>query len=450
LAKVNSGKMTFEQIPFKMSVSVSAMVHLFETKIQEKNLKLVTVYDPNIPNVLVGDPVRLHQIILNLISNAVKFTAKGEITISIGLIKEDEEKVIIEFAVKDTGIGIDENKIDQIFENFQQASSKTSRIYGGTGLGLAIVKHLVESQGGTIDVKSKVGEGSTFSFSLDFLKTSIEAEIETEIIEIDKKIKNIKVLVVEDISLNQLLMKTLLDDFSFESDIAENGLIAIEKLKKKKFDIVLMDLHMPKMNGFEATDYIRSEMHSKIPIIALTADVTTVDLAKCRSVGMNDYIAKPVDERLLYTKIVGIVKKSNYSGEPKVTEIGQSKNSKCIDLTYLLQRTKSKPELMMQMIALYLEQTPPLIAAMKINLENKDWGKVYSSVHKLIPSFSIMGIDQELEDMAKKIQDYARKQQHTDKIPDLFLFIETVLTQSCEELQFEYERIKNEIHEKQK
>ena len=262
LAKVDAGKMIFEQTPFKMAASISAMIHLFETKIQEKNLKLIKEYDSNIPEVLVGDPVRLHQIILNLVSNAVKFTSKGKITVSVRLVNEDEEKVIIEFSVTDTGIGIAENKIDHIFENFQQASSETSRLYGGTGLGLAIAKQLVESQGGTITVKSKLDKGSTFSFILPFQKTNAEVELETEIKELDIKIENIKVLVVEDIQLNQLLMKTLLDDFGFERDIADNGKIAIEKLKKKSYDIILMDLQMPEMNGFEATEYIRNTMNS--------------------------------------------------------------------------------------------------------------------------------------------------------------------------------------------
>ena len=308
LAKVDAGKMTFEKKPFKMKSSISAMLHLFETKIQEKNLRLIKQYDSKIPNVLVGDPVRLHQIILNLVSNAVKFTSKGNITVSVHLIHEDEDRVIIEFAVTDTGIGIPEEKIDKIFENFQQASSGTSRLYGGTGLGLAIVKQLIEPQGGTIRVRSTLNEGSTFSFTLSFQKTNADVELENELIELDTEIKNIKVLVVEDIPLNQLLMKTLLDDFGFECDIAENGKIAIEKLKAKEYDIILMDLQMPEMNGFEATEYIRKKMNSKVPIIALTADVTTVDLAKCKSVGMNDHLAKPVDERLLYSKIVGILK----------------------------------------------------------------------------------------------------------------------------------------------
>ena len=170
LAKVDSGKMTFEQVPFKMASSISAMLHLFEPKIQEKNLKLIKEYDNNIPEVLLGDPVRLHQVILNLVSNAVKFTTKGKITVSVHMLCEDEKSVIIQFSVTDTGIGIPEDKIQKIFDNFQQASSGTSRLYGGTGLGLAIVKQLVEAQEGTIHVNSKIDEGSTFSIILSFQK----------------------------------------------------------------------------------------------------------------------------------------------------------------------------------------------------------------------------------------------------------------------------------------
>jgi PAS domain S-box-containing protein len=308
LAKVDAGKMIFEQTPFKLFSSISAMLHLFETKIREKNIVLVKDYDKEIPEVILGDAVRLHQIILNLMSNAVKFTAKGSITVRVHLLAEDEEKITLEFSVSDTGIGIAEDKITTIFENFQQASSDTSRIYGGTGLGLAIVKQLVESQGGSVRVKSEVNKGSTFSFILNFQKTTAEVESEAIIEEEDGEILDIKVLVVEDIPLNQLLMKTILDDFGFELDIAANGKIAIDFLKSEMYDIILMDLQMPVMNGFETTDYIRNTMKSNIPIIALTADVTTVDLTKCKAVGMNDYIAKPVDERILYNKIVGLVK----------------------------------------------------------------------------------------------------------------------------------------------
>jgi PAS domain S-box-containing protein len=449
LAKVDAGKMTFEQTPFKMKISISAMLHLFETKIQEKNLELVKIYDKRIPEVLVGDPVRLHQIILNLVSNAVKFTSKGKITVNVLLLKDEERKVSIEFAVSDTGIGIPESKINNIFENFQQATSGTSRLYGGTGLGLAIVKQLVEAQGGNISVKSRIDEGSTFSFTLDFQKTKAEAELDTEIVELDAEIKNIKVLVVEDIALNQLLMKTLLDDFGFERDIAGNGKIAIEKLQSKSYDIILMDLQMPEMNGFEATEFIRNKLNSKIPIIALTADVTTVDLAKCRAVGMNDYIAKPVDERLLYSKIISLVKKpASVKYNNKKEEINeQDKKVRYINLDYINRRTKSDPELTMEMIALCLDQSRSLVSTMKQSLQDKEWHTLQAVAHKMIPSFSIMGMSTDFESIAKTVQEYASTVQQTDKIPALAMQLENALSQACIELEEEMNLIKNTNYE---
>ncbi|HEU4789367.1 MAG TPA: PAS domain S-box protein [Flavobacterium sp.] len=447
LAKVDAGKMTFEETPFKIKKSLSSMLHLFETKIQEKNLKLVSDYDDKIPEILLGDPVRLHQIILNLVSNAVKFTSKGVITVSVHLMFEDDEKVIIEFAVNDTGIGISENKMESIFENFQQASSGTSRLYGGTGLGLAIVKQLVESQGGSIRVKSIVNEYSRFSFTLPFLKTTEDAALENEIMELNNEIKGIRVLVVEDMALNQLLMKTVLDDFGFKRDIAENGKIAIEKLKTNQYDIVLMDLQMPEMNGFEATEYIRETLNLTIPIIALTADVTTVDLAKCKAVGMNDYIAKPIDERVLYSKIVGLIQKPKNSKLSKnnKAEVSEVEKIKCINLDYLNHRTKSNPKLMIEMIGLYLEQTPDLINTLKKSLLVQDWNLLNAAIHKMIPSFSIMGMHSDFENMAKKIQEFVAIQQQNDEMESMVLKLEDVCMQACKELELELETLKKTL-----
>jgi len=444
LAKVDAGKMIFEKTPFKLSLSISSMLHLFETKIQEKNLKLEIEYDHNIPEVLLGDPVRLHQIILNLVSNAVKFTNKGKITVKVHLLNEDSGKATVEFSITDTGIGIEESKIASIFENFQQATTDTTRLYGGTGLGLAIVKQLVYSQDGTIQVKSKVDEGSTFSFILSFKKTKGEAETEIEMVESDTEIKDIKVLVAEDIALNQLLMKTVLEDFGFDCDIAANGKIAIEKLQTNHYDIILMDLQMPEMNGFEATEYIRHTLHSTIPIIALTADVTTVDLAKCKLMGMNDYMAKPLDERILYSKIMGFVRKKGVLSEIKEeNEKIESKGLSCIDLSYLTHRTKSNPELMMQMISIYLDQTPPLIKAMKSGFQDKDWHTLYAAIHKLIPSFAIVGIGDDFENIAKRIQEFASTQNQSNEISEMVFQLENILDQSCRELEIEYNTIKN-------
>ncbi len=445
LAKVDAGKMIFEKIPFKLALSVDAMLHIFDTKIQEKNLELVVDFDKNIPKVLLGDPVRLHQIILNLVSNALKFTSQGMITVVVKMLREDDEKVTIEFSIADTGIGIATEKVGRIFENFQQATSGTSRLYGGTGLGLAIVKELVELQGGNIAVKSVLDEGSTFSFILNFTKSDSDEILETEIIELDTDIKDIKILVVEDMALNQLLMKTLLDDFGFESDITSNGKLAIEKLATKKYDLILMDLQMPEMNGFEATDYIRNTLKSTIPIVALTADVTTVDVAKCKAVGMNDYIAKPVDERLLYSKIVSLLKKPVVivSKELLIEAIEEQKIIKCIDLKYLNTRTKSNPTLMMEMISIYMEQTPPLINLMTKSFAEKDWGNLDAAVHKMIPSFAIMGMHKDYEAMAKKIQRYAVAKQEEEDMPNLVTELEKILNQSCKELEIEFNLMKN-------
>ena len=437
LAKVDAGKMTFEKTPFKLRLSINAMLHLFETKIQEKNLRLITNYDKNIPEVLVGDPVRLHQIILNLLSNAIKFTNKGKITVSVNLMSENEDKVTIKFSVADTGIGIANTKIEKVFENFQQATSGTSRLFGGTGLGLAIVKQLVEGQKGKIEVESEVNKGSTFSFILDFKKTNIDAVLEPEIIELNSDVKNIKILVVEDMELNQLLMKTLLDDFGFECEIAPNGKIAVDKLKEKNFDIILMDLQMPEMNGFEATEYIRKTMKSNIPIIALTADVTTIDVQKCKEVGMNDYISKPVDERLLYSKLINTIKKPVLIIEKKIEGSIKTEKIKYVDMSYLLKLTKSNPKLMTDMITVYLKQTPPLISAMKKSFLDKDWDLLQATVHKMMPSFTIMGMSPEIVEIAQNIQECARTLELSKDLNELILRLENSCTQACAELEIE-------------
>jgi CheY-like chemotaxis protein/anti-sigma regulatory factor (Ser/Thr protein kinase) len=252
-------------------------------------------------------------------SNAVKFTSKGKITIRLNLLKEDAEKATIEFLITDTGIGIPKNKIADIFNNFEQATISTSSSFGGTGLGLAIVKQLVELQGGTINVNSEEGKGSTFGFILSFDKQNAEEEITpmsptqpVQEIPFEKNTsENIKVLVVEDIALNQLLIKIILLDFGYDVTIADNGKIAIENLQENRYDLILMDLQMPIMNGFEATRHIRNVMNSNIPIIALTADVTSVDVEKCIAAGMNDYVSKPIDEKILYAKIITNLKESN-------------------------------------------------------------------------------------------------------------------------------------------
>jgi PAS domain S-box-containing protein len=444
LAKVDAGKMVFEQTPFRMERSIAAMLHLFETKIHEKNLTLVKKYDERLPKVLLGDPVRLHQIILNLVSNAVKFTKEGDITVSVALLKEDEQKVIVEFSVTDTGIGIGEDKMAGIFENFQQATSETSRLFGGTGLGLAIVKQLVEAQGGTISVKSKLEKGSNFCFQLSFKRTNEDTEPESAIAQVNNEFKNVSVLVVEDIALNQLLMRTLLDDFGFKCDIAGNGKIGIEKLKVNSYDVILMDLQMPEMNGFEATEYIRKELKLTIPIIALTADVTTADLEKCRAVGMDDYISKPVDERLLQSKIILFMTRAAFSKQGKSIN-NRLAAEKVTDLSYLIQRTKSDPLLLAEMMSLFLGQTTALVREMNESFRAKDWKTLYAVTHKIIPSLSIVGIKSAHVELTRTLQENAREEKNISEIEKSVSALNTLLVTACKELDEELNLINNPV-----
>jgi len=308
LAKVDAGRMTFEKQPFDIRTSINSLLYTFNIKVKEKNLALTKEYDSNIPAMLLGDSIRLNQIILNLVSNAVKFTHNGEILLNVKLLNEDEDTITLQFAVTDTGIGIADGKINSIFNIFEQAETGTANSYGGTGLGLAIVKQLVESQAGSISVRSKIGVGSTFSFILQFGKTKVQSVEEVDTLLLDPEITNLRVLVAEDVALNQLLIKIILQGFGFDYNIAANGKIAIEKMQTNRYDIILMDLQMPDMNGFEATEYIRNTIHSPIPIIALTADVSIADVSKCKEFGMDDYIPKPINEKLLYSKIVELIK----------------------------------------------------------------------------------------------------------------------------------------------
>lgn len=440
LAKVEAGKMTFEEIPFKLKDSISSMLHLFETKLVKKKIDLVKHYDSSIPEVLLGDPIRLHQIILNLVSNAIKFTSQGKITFSVKLKHETTNAATLEFIIEDTGIGIAEDKLDSIFNNFQQASQGTTRLYGGTGLGLAIVKQLVLAQEGSLQVKSKVNEGSVFSFSLSFKKTEqkVENKVEPQI-KIEEKSEHVRILVAEDVTLNQLLIKTLLKEFGFEAVIAGNGKIAIEKLESQNFDLILMDLQMPEMNGYEATKHIRETLKSQIPIIALTADVTTADVEKCRSYGMNDYVSKPIDDKLLYTKILKYVDKAaalkRFSAK-KEAEKKEEKNQ-VINLEYLKQHTKENPQMMKEMIKIYLEETPRLIDTMRQSIDNMDWESLGKAAHSVIPTFSIIGINEEYAEMAKKIKEHALKKEEAPLIATLLVKIDEICSQAIKELEAE-------------
>ena len=313
-SKIQSGKFVFEQIEFRISQILLTLTEMMANKATEKNLKLIRIIDDKTPDCLIGDPNRLNQILLNLISNAIKFTEQGEVKIKVDLISEIEDNIELKFSIIDTGIGISPDKQSLIFEGFTQASSETTRKYGGTGLGLAIVKHLVELQGGTVTVQSEVGKGSTFSVNLKFKKSVLECKIQN-VVEEDHKIENItelNILLVEDNLLNQVLAKKVLTDWKWNVETAENGLIALEKMKTKNYDLVLMDIQMPEMDGYDTTSNIRKmtdSIKSHTPIIAMTAHALVGEAEKCLAAGMDEYISKPFDPKVLKSKIFSVLNK---------------------------------------------------------------------------------------------------------------------------------------------
>ncbi|MFL5764064.1 MAG: response regulator [Bacteroidia bacterium] len=316
-SKMQSGKFSFEKIDLSLSQLISTLTELMLPKSMEKNIRLSTKIEKDVPDRLIGDPTRLNQILLNLVGNAIKFTEKGEVKVRVELISETDEDVDIRFSVSDTGIGIEEKKLNTVFEEFTQERNETTRKYGGTGLGLTIAKQLVELQGGSMSVKSKVGEGSTFTFNLKFRKNlgkSTKVDKAGNGDEVEEKVEGLNILLVEDNLLNQILAKKVLTDWNWNVELAENGLIALEKLRAQDFDVILMDIQLPEMDGYEATRQIRSTFRdpkSLTPIIAMTAHAMSGEAEKCHKAGMDDYISKPFDPKVLYSKVIENIKKNN-------------------------------------------------------------------------------------------------------------------------------------------
>lgn len=308
-SKIEAGKVKFETIAFDLYYKLTELIKSFKFQTDEKELYLSLTISPDVPNFIKGDPYRLSQILYNLVGNAIKFTNKGGINITVKVKQKIKNRYLLNFAITDTGIGIARNKMDSIFESFTQAYTDTSRKFGGTGLGLAITKNLVELQNGYIGVKSQVNVGSTFYFDLAYEEASESAEqILPQYSTEDPNLSGYHILLVEDNVMNQLVAKRFLLKWGAEVTIADNGLKAIEALKNLNYDLVLMDLQMPEMNGYETTAFIRENPHkvtnADVPILALTADAFEETRQRVHNTGMNDFITKPFKQENLYQKII--------------------------------------------------------------------------------------------------------------------------------------------------
>jgi CheY-like chemotaxis protein len=305
--KMESGKIIFEQTQFNLSDFLEEIMRSYSFRSKAKNLEFDIQKANDLPNEVIGDPIRLNQILSNLLSNALKFTIHGSIKVIVKELSRSSGISRIEFMVTDTGIGIEKDKHSVIFDSFTQASTDTTRHFGGTGLGLAICKKLVELQGGTITIESEPNKGSTFRFALTFGITEKGVHAQSpEISESFSGLEGKRILVAEDNKINFFVANKFLMGWGIKVTHAENGKIALSILEKESFDLILMDLHMPVMDGIEATRIIRNSNNIKlkdIPIVALTAAIMSESHDKIEDLKINDYVLKPFKPHDLFERI---------------------------------------------------------------------------------------------------------------------------------------------------
>ncbi|HSY75261.1 MAG TPA: response regulator, partial [Bacteroidia bacterium] len=358
---------------------------------------------------------------------------------------ENNDIVNLRFSVSDSGIGIPQDKLPNIFDAFTQATYDTTRKYGGTGLGLAIVKQLIELQGGDIKVTSEVNKGSVFTFSLVYRKDlKSEPTKKVSLNESEDTIKELNVLLVEDNTLNQILAQKVLSDWGWKVEVADNGLIATEKVEKQNFDLVLMDIQLPEMDGYEATHFIREKLpapKSAIPIIAMTAHAISGEEEKCLKAGMNGYISKPFNTHKLYQKIISVlnmkgngIHKNNTNEEPNI--MNNNNSHKHTDLTYLKKLANGSDEFITQMLTLFIEQTPDAVGRMEKHLQDHNWELLGKVAHKMKPSIMFVGL-KELEKDVKAVEEYASGETHTEELPGMILHIKAVCNEAITELKEE-------------
>lgn len=401
LSKIESGMMRIEETTFGLRELLHSIEIMFRPKVHEKGLSLNVSVDESVPEMLIGDATRLTQILINLIGNALKFTTKGSISIKIENNGLTETGIKLGIAVADTGIGIEKEKQKTIFNRFQQADDSITRNFGGTGLGLSIVKELVELQNGTIEVKSSPDMGTAFQLMIPYRISSEHPSYTTENTPHNKLNHNFghtRILVVEDNEINQKLVKHLFTQWGLEYDLAQNGLEAIGKLESRNYSLILMDIQMPIMDGYTATQMIRNKLGSNIPIIAMTAHALAGEREKCIGYGMNDYISKPLRETTLHALISRYTSAS--LNETLTTSTGRENKSfhyQHINLAYMKEISNGNVEYEKEVTQQFIEAIPEDLKAIETAWQTKDITAIRQVVHNMKTTVSVLGIGEPLQ-----------------------------------------------------
>ena len=406
ISKIEAGMLRIEKSPFSLRGLCSSLETMFQHRVKEKQLSLTFHIQENIPDTLTGDAVRLTQILVNLINNAIKFTQDGGISIVIVPTRETDTSVRLRFSVKDSGIGIPADKLDTIFERFEQGETNTTRKYGGTGLGLSIVRNLVHLQRGNISVKSETGQGTEFLFELEYEilpMSDSQNNMHPDLPDMGNGIfEGVKILVVEDNQMNQLLMKHTFQGWHLNFDLVENGQQAVDKLGWEKYDLVLLDIQMPVMDGYIAAKTIRNELKSNIPIIAMTAHALAGEREKCLSHGMNDYISKPIQEKELQNLLRKYLARQKHSMESLKSSL------RFINLDFLYDLVMGNSAFLNNIIRQFLNQFPGEMDALKEATEQKNVKQIATLAHHIQSTVSVFGRNTPFFQQLEKIEQLAK------------------------------------------
>lgn len=434
ISKIEAGEFELENRDFSLKDVINETITIVAVNAKEKSLDLEVDISEDLHNAYIGDDSRIRQILINLIGNSIKFTEKGKISIYCNAQEIPGMQHHISLIIKDTGIGMEESYVEKLFKKFSQEDKSIARKYGGTGLGMAITFELIQLMGGKIDVCSKKNEGTTIKIDLDLKlgdfkkRRNLKGKIDLN------KLNNIKILLVEDNEWNRLVAINSLSLFKIKPVEAENGIEAIKELEKEKFDIILMDLQMPEMDGIEATKIIRNSLKINTPIIALTANALKKELDYCLSIGFNDYIIKPYEESALFNVILknlNNAKSEEPENDSKVNQVS------LYSIEKLVEASRGNKLFVDKMISIFINQTKNAIDSINKAYKMRDYKMVGEIAHRIKPSIDNMCINVIKEDI-RELEKIAIEDPLSSRMPELMNKIETVLADVVNDLSKNY------------
>lgn len=421
-SRIEAGVFRLKSVPFNLPELLLSVENTFNHKAKEKKLAFSVEMADDLPEILQGDPTRLVQILNNLLSNAIKFTERGSVRVSVDVAEQTAGQVSIRFTVSDTGIGIPEDQLEAIFDRFGQIAADTTRKYGGTGLGLTISRQLAVLQKGDITVQSEVGVGSIFTLLLPYQVSDNGVSNETSQqgpARMDP-LPGVRILIVEDNPMNQRIAELLLDDWGFSHDHAPNGKVALKMLRNKTYDLVLMDIQLPELDGYMATRKIRKELGLEVPIIATTAQAFNGEREKCINSGMNDYISKPLRETKLLALIKKYIPKNKQESKAEITGTWKS-DLPGFDRSYILEITQGKPERLVEMAEIFLAQSRNDLQSLEQALKKEKFQQAATVTHSLKSTVNYMGFEATLGRQLQELEQLIRNDPaESESIEDLF------------------------------